>query len=253
MKIWMVKISIGILLVGGVFLGALFYDGFSDSDKTMIDLGDKSEVVADEVAETGGIAKPEEVPEEVLKEVPGDVSPETPVKAALPEKKDPIAEEIPAKKTGSLKIVDKLVDFGYEKASERNIDTIVIHSSYDALGSDPFSVSGIIKEYEAYGVSAHYLIARDGVAYRLVADRNIAYHAGVSRVPDGRTGVNGFSIGIELVNTKTDKPTDAQYATLKKLISRIKSEYKIKYVLGHNQIAPGRKDDPWNFSWSDLE
>ncbi|MDP1883782.1 MAG: N-acetylmuramoyl-L-alanine amidase [Candidatus Moranbacteria bacterium] len=249
MKIRMIKILIGIFLVGGVFFAALFYGGFSDPDKTTIDLEDKSDAVADEVAGTGEVAKSEEVPAEA----PADVLPESPITAALPEKKDPIAKEAPAKKTGALKIVDKLVDFGYEKASKRNIDTIIIHSSYDALGSDPFSVSGIIKEYEAYGVSAHYLIARDGVAYRLVEDRNIAYHAGVSQVPDGRTGVNGFSIGIELINTKKDEFTEAQYAALQKLIDRIKSEHKIKYVLGHNQIAPGRKDDPWNFDWDELD
>jgi len=64
--------------------------------------------------------------------------------------------------------------------------------------------------------------------------------------------VNGFSIGIELINTKKAEFTEAQYAALQKLIDRIKSEHKIKYVLGHNQIAPGRKDDPWNFDWDEL-
>lgn len=247
------KISIGILFAGSIFFAIrLFHNGITGSGKTTIDLSGKSEVVADRTApEADGSAKSE--PEEESQEAVKETLPEAPIKTELPIKKEPAVEEIPAKKTDPLKIIDKLVDFGYEKVSKRNIDTIIIHSSYDALGSDPFSVSGIIKEYEAYGVAAHYLIARDGSAYRLVQDRNIAYHAGVSQVPDGRTGVNNFSIGIELVNTKTDKFTDVQYATLKKLISRIKSEYKIKYVLGHSQVAPGRKDDPWNFNWSRLE
>jgi len=153
----------------------------------------------------------------------------------------------------SVKIVDKLVNFGFQQAKNRSIDTIIIHSSYDAIGKDPFSISGIIKEYEEYGVSAHYLIGRDGVIYRLVADKDIAYHAGAGKVPDGRTGINAFSLGIEMVNTKTDDFTNKQYEALNGLISKLKKEYKIKYVLGHNQIAPNRKDDPWNFDWNKLK
>lgn len=162
------------------------------------------------------------------------------------QKKD--SEKVPEKNTA--KIINKLVDFGYQSSSGRKIDTIIVHSSYDALGDDPFSIPGIIKEYAEYGVSAHYLIGRDGTIYQLVADKNIAYHAGVSQVPDGRTGVNAFSLGIEMVNTKTDKFTTAQYSALDNLIGQLKNEYKIKYVLGHNQIAPDRKTDPWNFDWS---
>lgn len=152
----------------------------------------------------------------------------------------------------SAKIVDRLVDFGFQKSAGRLIDTIIIHSSYDAVGSDPFSISGIISEYKNYGVSPHYLIGRDGKIYRLVEDKNIAYHAGAAKVPDGRTNVNEFSIGIEMVNTKTDKFTNAQYDSLNNLIAQLKNKYKIKYILGHNQIAPSRKDDPWNFDWGKI-
>jgi len=152
-----------------------------------------------------------------------------------------------------VKITDRLVNFGFQSATNRSIDTIIIHSTYDAIGSDPFNVAGVIAEYTSYGVSPHYLIGRDGSIYRLVEDKNIAYHAGVAQTPDGRTNVNDFSIGIELINTKTDKVTDAQYAALNDLIVQLKSEYKIRYVLGHDQIAPGRKTDPWNLDWSRLK
>jgi len=151
-----------------------------------------------------------------------------------------------------LKIINKLVSWGFEKKDSRTIDTIIVHSSYDALGNNPYDVDGLIKEYKQYGVSPHYLIDRKGVIYRLVIDKNVAYHAGVGKTPDGRNSVNNFSIGIELMNTKTDKYTDDQYASLKLLIANLKKEYKIKYVLGHNQIAPGRKDDPWNFDFKKL-
>jgi N-acetyl-anhydromuramyl-L-alanine amidase AmpD len=152
-----------------------------------------------------------------------------------------------------MKIRTKLVDFGFSVPSKpRSIDTIVLHSSYDSLGDDPYSIEGIIDIYKSYGVSAHYLIARDGTIYRLVKDENIAYHAGVSKVPDGRTNVNDFSIGIEIVNTKTSDYTSEQYASVKRLIASLKDKYVIKYVLGHDAIAPGRKTDPWNFAWKQL-
>ena len=54
------------------------------------------------------------------------------------------------------------------------------------------------------------------------------------------------------MNTKTDNYTEAQYEALKNLLADLKKRYKIKYVLGHKDIAPGRKDDPWNFNMNKL-
>jgi uncharacterized protein YxeA len=152
----------------------------------------------------------------------------------------------------SYGIISKLVSWGYKSVGSRNIDTIVIHSSYDALGGDKYSVDGLLSEYKSYGVAPHYLIDRAGKIYQLVADKNIAYHAGVSQVPDGRKSVNDFSIGIEMMNTETGKFTGEQYTALKNLIVILRGKYKIKYVLGHNQIAEGRKTDPWNFDWNKI-
>jgi hypothetical protein len=149
-------------------------------------------------------------------------------------------------------IINKLVSWGYKSASSRSIDTIIIHSSYNALGGDKYDVGELLKEYKSYGVAPHYLIDREGKIYQLVADKNIAYHAGVSQVPDGRKDVNSFSIGIEMMNTETGKLTDQQYAALKNLMASLKSKYKIKYILGHNQITPERKTDPWNFDWGKI-
>ena len=158
-----------------------------------------------------------------------------------------VASEAPA-------IVNRLMSSGFSVPSKsRSIDTIVLHSSYDLNGSDPYSVSGIIKEYEDYGVSAHYLIDRKGTMYRLVEDKNIAYHAGVSKMPDGRTGVNDFSIGIEMMNTEKGQFTSAQYTAVNNLIATLKKQYPIKSIVGHQDIAPGRKTDPWNFDWKKLK
>jgi hypothetical protein len=170
---------------------------------------------------------------------------------------DPISEE-PKKDSNepvpSFKIIDRLVNWGYTKASGRKINTIIIHSTYNAVGSDPHGLDDIInKEYKLYGVSPHYIIPRDGKIYRLVEDKNIAYHAGESKTPDGRTNVNDFSIGIEIINTKSESPSSAQYGSLKNLIGYLKEKYQIRYVLGHSDIAPGRKDDPWNLDWKEIK
>jgi N-acetyl-anhydromuramyl-L-alanine amidase AmpD len=49
-------------------------------------------------------------------------------------------------------------------------------------------------------VSAHYTIDRDGTIVAHVPEDKRAWHAGISKMKDGRTSVNDFSVGIELVN-----------------------------------------------------
>lgn len=177
---------------------------------------------------------------------------DVPVKEVAKENVAKIAEE-PKMSTELPGVQSRLVSFGFSVPSQsRTIDTIILHSSYNSLGADPYSVDDIIDIYKSYGVAAHYLIARNGTVYQLVKDENVAYHAGVSQVPDGRKNVNDFSIGIEIVNTLDGKYTDDQYASVKKLIASLKGKYAIKYVLGHDDIAPGRKTDPWNFDWKKL-
>lgn len=150
-------------------------------------------------------------------------------------------------------ITSRLIDWGYAPKSGRKIDTIVLHSSYNSLGGDEYSVEKIIAIYKDYGVGAHYLIDRKGKIYRLVEDKDIAYHAGASKMPDGRTNVNDFSLGIELINTMEDEYTKAQYNALNDLIQYLEGMYPIKHVVGHSDIAPARKTDPWNFDWKKLK
>jgi AmpD protein len=232
-----VKFLVSILIISSVIFGAWFLRKFFNASRSVIQVEDKTTIIIpDEAVQKDAVTSVE--------------SPTTQVQG-VPTQKD--SKELSSlKNDGSMKISNKLVNFGFQESTGRSIDTIIIHSSYDALGSDPFSISGIINEFKADGVAAHYLIGREGTIYRLVEDKNIAYHAGVSQVPDGRTAVNAFSVGVEMVNTKNDKFTEAQYSALNNLIGQLKKEYKIKYVLGHNQVAPDRKDDPWNFDWSKL-
>lgn len=171
-----------------------------------------------------------------------------------------LTEKIQTKKSDEQKneqkkgpnIIDRLMTNGFSVPSKvRTIDTVVLHSSYNPYG-DAYSVAEIVKIYESYGVSAHYLIDRAGTIYRLVEDKNIAYHAGVSKMPDGRKDVNDFSIGIEIINKEDTKFTVAQYTAVNELIASLKQEHGIKYIVGHNNIAPERKTDPWNFDWKQL-
>jgi N-acetylmuramoyl-L-alanine amidase len=192
------------------------------------------------------------VEQKVAEEINNDVSETTdPLKT---EQNKENAKQETGEKTDEIKIINRLMASGFSVSKKtRAIDTIVLHSSYDIAGQDPYSVSGVIKEYEDYGVSAHYMIDRAGVVYRLVEDKNIAYHAGVSQMPDGRKNVNDFSIGIEMINTLDGQYTSAQYAAVNQLIARLKKQYPIKFVVGHNDIAPDRKTDPWNFDWKKLK
>lgn len=151
-----------------------------------------------------------------------------------------------------LLIRDRLIHWGFTPSGNRLIDAIILHSSYNSLGGDEYDIEAIIGIYKQYGVGAHYIIARNGEIIRLIEENNIAYHAGVSKLPDGRTDVNAVSIGIEIIGNVTDGYTDAQYGSVQALVNDIASRYDITYTLGHDEIAPDRKTDPWNFNWDKL-
>lgn len=177
------------------------------------------------------------------------------------EKEDTARDKSEAKK---LEVIEREVSWGFKKnektkkPEQRNvldIDTVVIHSSYDDKydKENPYNFNGIIQEYKDYDVSPHYLIDRDGIIYQLLPDKYFAYHAGESKMPDGRTGANAFSLGIELMNTMEDKYTTKQYDSLNELLTHLKEKYNIKFIVGHGQIAPERRSDPWNFDWSKVD
>lgn len=155
------------------------------------------------------------------------------------------------KSKSELSITQIKISWGYKETSpNREINTIIIHSMYNPLVADSFGIESIILVLKKYKVAAHFVIGRDGIIYQLVDVKYSAYHAGVSRMPDGRTQVNRFSIGIEVVNSIHTSPTEAQYYSLSQLIKSLRLKYKISSILGHNQIAPNRKTDPWNFDWN---
>ena len=99
-------------------------------------------------------------------------------------------------------------------------------------------------------VSSHFFIRRDGELIQFVPCGRRAWHAGASRWR-ARERCNDFSVGIELEGTDDLAFTDAQYAELARLTRDIRGRYPIEDIVGHSDIAPGRKTDPGPyFDWA---
>ncbi|MDR7122623.1 1,6-anhydro-N-acetylmuramyl-L-alanine amidase AmpD [Rheinheimera soli] len=102
-------------------------------------------------------------------------------------------------------------------------------------------------------VSAHCVIFRNGLVRQYVPFHYRAWHAGVSEF-DGRQNCNDFSIGIELEGTEHQPYTDAQYQSLVLLTRQLMQDFpaiSLDRIVGHQQIAPGRKTDPGpSFDWN---
>jgi AmpD protein len=101
-------------------------------------------------------------------------------------------------------------------------------------------------------VSAHVLIDRLGCVTQFVSLLDRAWHAGVSRFGE-RDNCNDFSIGIELEGTDTHPYTLEQYQALVAVTRAIVAKFPAitqKQIVGHCDIAAGRKTDPGeSFDW----
>ena len=108
-------------------------------------------------------------------------------------------------------------------------------------------------QIESLRVSAHFLIRRDGELLQFVSCEKRAWHAGTSSWK-GRERCNDFSIGIELEGADTIPYKAAQYHVLARAMKVLYRRYRFRYVVGHSDIAPGRKTDPGPaFDWKRLE
>lgn len=101
-------------------------------------------------------------------------------------------------------------------------------------------------------VSSHLLVDRFGRLTQFVSLHQRAWHAGKS-VFEGRENCNDFSIGIELEGTDHRPYTDAQYRELGRVVrSLLRSVPALSphRIVGHSDVAPGRKTDPGPaFDW----
>ena len=153
-------------------------------------------------------------------------------------------------------------------------DTLVIH--YTA-GSSAQSAIDTLCDTERR-VSAHLVVGRDGAITQLVPFDTVAWHAGQSQWR-GRTGLNHYAIGIEIDNAGQLEERDGecvswfgrvyppeevvwgvhrnqqestpwhlfpyeQLSVVDELCALLVTEYGITEIVGHEEIAPGRKIDP---------
>ena len=148
-----------------------------------------------------------------------------------------------------------------ERPNNVSIDLIVIHAISLPAGSyntqlikdlflnclDPGKNEflGSIKDLK---VSSHFLITREGKLIQFVPTNKRAWHAGISSYK-GRENCNDFSIGIELEGCDDEAFEKQQYQCLSRLINFLSIDLKInkQNIVGHADIAPGRKTDPGPF------
>ena len=111
------------------------------------------------------------------------------------------------------------------------------------------------KEIETLHVSTHLLIRRDGELVQYVPFQRRAWHAGKSSFA-GRAHCNDYSIGIELEGADEIPYTDCQYEQLIDVILALRAAFPRitpERIVGHADIAPGRKTDPGPaFDWPRL-
>ena len=155
-----------------------------------------------------------------------------------------------------------------ERLKEDDINLIVIHSislppgKYNNSYIEEFFCNKLSvnenKYFESISdlkVSSHILIKRDGKIIQFVPFNKKAWHAGES-VFKGRLNCNEFSIGIELEGCEEDDFTQNQYKNLVNIcltLFKYYPEITRQNVVGHSEIAPGRKTDPGkNFNWEYL-
>ena len=119
-------------------------------------------------------------------------------------------------------------------------------------GGLPPDVHPSFVEVSRLRVSAHALIRRDGSIIQYVPFGQRAWHAGQSHYR-GRPACNDFSVGIELEGADGIPYADPQYEQLGVLVEALLCAYpslSADHIVGHSDVAPGRKTDPWpSFDW----
>jgi N-acetylmuramoyl-L-alanine amidase len=137
------------------------------------------------------------------------------------------------------------------------ISLIVLH--YTGMESGEAALERLCDEDAK--VSAHYVVGEDGQIWQLVDEDKRAWHAGVSEWT-GESNINSASIGIEIVNGGHDFPSDngglpdypdVQINAVIALCKDIIARRGALTLLGHSDVAPGRKIDPGeHFPWAGL-
>lgn len=155
-------------------------------------------------------------------------------------------------------------------------DTLILH--FTAGDGAQWAIDKLCDPTPGGRVSAHLVVDRDGTVTQLLPFDTVAWHAGASDW-GGRTGFNNFSLGIEIDNAGRLLPQGDHfvswrghsYAAQQVVLGTHRNEqqpswwhrypkvqldvvtdlcrlltdtYKMRYILGHEEIAPQRKQDP---------
>lgn len=106
------------------------------------------------------------------------------------------------------------------------------------------------RQLDGVRVSSHFLIRRHGAVTQFVDVFARAWHAGRSSFLS-RDACNDFSVGIEMEGDADRAFTASQYRTLARTVLALRRRLPLRFVTGHSDIAPGRKQDPGpRFDWS---
>ncbi len=137
-----------------------------------------------------------------------------------------------------------------DRPESTEIDCIVFHATAGSLSA---TLAWFANPNS--GVSAHYVIAKNGDIYQMVEEKRRAHHAGVSEY-QGREDFNDFSIGIELVNLNDGEdpyPPD-QFEAAVKLTSYLVDKYDMErqWIVTHADISTVGKTDPRGFPIHEL-
>jgi AmpD protein len=120
-------------------------------------------------------------------------------------------------------------------------------------GNMPAEAHPEFRERATLRVSAHLLLRRDGEVVQFVGFNQRAWHAGLS-CWQGREACNDYSIGIECEGADDIPYEEAQYARLRVLLPMLSAAYPAitrERIVGHSDVAPGRKSDPGPaFDWA---
>jgi N-acetyl-anhydromuramoyl-L-alanine amidase len=148
------------------------------------------------------------------------------------------------------------------RPADTHPDLLVVHAislppdQFGGPGVEQLFTGKLVPEEHPYyaqiqhlRVSAHFFIRRDGTIVQFVSVFDRAWHAGVSSWR-GRERCNDFSIGIELEGCDSMPFEKDQYRQLACLTNGLRQAFPVRDIVGHSDIAPGRKTDPGPyFDW----
>jgi len=142
-------------------------------------------------------------------------------------------------------------NFDQKKRKFKQIKFIIFH--YTGMKNEKVAIKRLTDSKSK--VSCHYFIKNNGKIITLVPEIYISWHAGISSWQNYKS-INKHSIGIEISNPGHDNKykrfTKKQIHSIIKLSKYLIKKYKIKikFILGHSDIAPYRKKDPGEkFPW----